>query len=136
MDPEGFQPAGPWHAFDRWYPPDTRPHKGPTGGEIDDLARADAQHGVHTGLNEPGKVGVGTQAPIGYQYIARLEDRVHLRHLGEIVREEGGDDPRQEHPGAGMEQPQQVCHRNATPRPLLGRLAERALESWHIGHRT
>ena len=41
MDTERFQPAGPWYAFDRWYPPDTRLHKGPTGGEIDDLARAD-----------------------------------------------------------------------------------------------
>ena len=44
--------------------------------------------------------------------------------MGEIVREEGGDHQLQEHPGAGMEQPQQVCHRKATPWPLHVRLAE------------
>jgi hypothetical protein len=127
MDTERFQPAGPWYAFDRWYPPDTRLHKGPTRGEIDDLARADAHHGVHTSLHEQGKMGVGTQAPIGYQYIVRLEDRVHLLHLGEIVREERGDDQLQEHPGAGMEQPKHVCHRKAAPRSLHVRLAEGVL---------
>jgi hypothetical protein len=81
---------------------------------------------VHTSLHEQGQVGVGTQDPIGDQDIARLEDQVHLRPLGEIVRE-GGDHPRQEHPGAGMEQPQQVCHRNAAPRPWHVRLAEGGL---------
>jgi hypothetical protein len=30
---------------------------------------------------------------------------VHLLHLGEIVGEEGRDDPRQEHPGARLEEP-------------------------------
>jgi hypothetical protein len=59
---------------------------------------------------------------------------VHLLHLGQIVREEGRDDQREERPGAGMEEPQEVRHGNATPRPLLGRLAERLLEGWGIGH--
>ena len=49
---------------------------------------------------------------------------MHRLHLGEIVGEEGRDDPLQEHPGAGMEEPQEVGHGKATPRPLLGRLAE------------
>jgi hypothetical protein len=41
----------------------------------------------------------------------------------------------QEHTGARMEEPQEVRHGNATPRPLLCRLAERVLEGGSIGHR-
>jgi hypothetical protein len=69
MDPEGFEPAGPWHACDSGRPPHARPDKRPARGEIHHLARADAEHGVHAGLDEQGHMGVRTQAPIGHEYI-------------------------------------------------------------------
>ena len=59
---------------------------------------------------------------------------MHRLHLGEIVGEEGRDDQLQEHPGARMEQPQEVRHGKAAPRPLLRRLAERLLQGRGIGH--
>lgn len=78
---------------------------------------------------------VGTQAPIRHEHIAGGSHRVHLVHLGEIVGQEGRDDQLEEHTGAGMEQPQEVCHGEAAPRPLPRRLAEGILEGRRIGHR-
>jgi hypothetical protein len=78
---------------------------------------------------------IGTQAPIGHQHVPGLQARMDRRHVGQVVGEEGCDDQLQEHPGARMEEPQKVRHGKATPRPLLGRLAERVLEGWGIGHR-
>ena len=78
---------------------------------------------------------VRTQPPIGHEHITGCYHRVHLLHLGEIVREEGRDDQLEEHTGAGMEQPQEVRHGKAAPQSLLGRLAERILEGGCIGHR-
>jgi hypothetical protein len=43
---------------------------------------------------------------------------VYLLHLGEIVGEEGRDHQLQERTGAGMEQPEEMCHGKAAPRPL------------------
>ena len=104
-------------------------------GDIHHLARADAEHGVHAGLDEEGEMRVGTQPPIRHQHITGCSHRVHLLHLGEIMGEEGCDDQLQEHTGARMEEPQEVCHGNAAPRPLLRRLAERVLKGRRIGHR-
>jgi hypothetical protein len=74
---------------------------------------------MHAGLDEEGERGIGTQPPIRHQHILRCSQGVHLLHLGEIVGEEGCNDPRQEHTGARMEEPQEVGHGHATPRPLL-----------------
>jgi hypothetical protein len=48
------------------------PDKRPARREIHDLSRADAQHGVHAGLDEEGKMGVGTQAAIRHEHIPGL----------------------------------------------------------------
>ena len=69
MDAERFKPAGPWHACDGSRPPYARPDNGPTRGEIHPLARADAEHGVHTGLDEEGEMRLGTQPPIRHEHI-------------------------------------------------------------------
>jgi hypothetical protein len=106
MDAEHFEPAGSGDAFDRRCPPHTRPDKGPTGREIHDLSRADAQHGMHAGLDEEGEMDVGTQAPIGHEYIPWWSARMDRLHSGQIVGEEGRDHELQEHPGPRMEQPQ------------------------------
>ncbi len=66
---QGFEPTGPWDACDRWRPPHTRPDKRPTWGEIHQLSRADAEHGMHARLHEQGEMGIGAQAPIGHEYI-------------------------------------------------------------------
>jgi hypothetical protein len=68
-DAEGFGPPGPWDAFDSRRPPHARQDKRPAGREVDNLARAHAQHGVHAGLDEEGEMGVGTQAPIRHEHI-------------------------------------------------------------------
>jgi hypothetical protein len=119
MDAERSEPAGPWHAFAGRRPPPARPDKGPTRREIHPLARADAEPGVHAGLDEAGERRVGTQPSIRHEPITRCYHRVPLLHLGEIVGEEGRDHQLQEHTGARMEQPQEVRHGKATPRPLL-----------------
>ena len=88
---------------------------------------------MHAGLDEQGEMGVRTQPPIRYESITGCEHRVHLLRLSEIVSQEGRDHPRQEHPGARMEQPQEVCHGNAAPGPLRCRLTARVLEGRRIG---
>jgi hypothetical protein len=54
---------------DRGTPSYTRLDKGPTGREVHNLPRADAQHGMHASLDEEGQMGVRTQTPIGHEYI-------------------------------------------------------------------
>ena len=82
---------------------------------------------MYASLDEEGEMGLRTQAPIRHEHGTRLYARMDGLHPGEIVGEEGRDDPLQEHPGARMEQPQQSRHGNAAPRPLLCWLAERVL---------
>ena len=69
METSSFEPAGPWDAFDGWRSPHTRYDKRPAWCEIHDLSRADAEHGVHTGLDEQGEMGLRTQPPIRYEDI-------------------------------------------------------------------
>jgi hypothetical protein len=134
LDAESVEPPGPWHAVDGRRPPHTRRDKGPTGREVHELPRADAEHGVHAGLDEGGQVGVGTQAPIRHQHTSGGSHRVHRVHLGQVVGQGGRDDPREEHPGARMAQPQEVGHGEAAPRPWPGRLAEGGLSRRRLGH--
>ena len=59
VETQGFEPSGPWEAFDGRRPPHTRQDKRPTWGEIHQLSRADAEHGVHARLHEQGQMGIG-----------------------------------------------------------------------------
>ena len=118
MDTERFEPAGPWHAFDGRRPPHARPDKRPARCEIHNLARANAQHRMHADLDEESHVGQRTQAPIGHQHIACLSARMHRLHVSQVVGEERRDDQFEEHPAAGMEQPQEPGDGKAAPGPL------------------
>jgi hypothetical protein len=77
---------------------------------------------------------VGTPAAIRHEHIPGCSSGVYLLHLGQIVGEEGCDHQLEEQARAGVEQPQEVCHGNAAPRPLLRRLTEGVLEGRGIGH--
>ena len=76
---------------------------------------------------------VGTQAAIRHEHIPGFESGVHPLHLGKIVGEERCDHQLEEQARAGVEQPQEVCHGKAAPRPLLRRLTEGLLEGRGIG---
>jgi hypothetical protein len=91
IDAEGFEPAGPGDAFDGSRPPHARPDTWPARGDIHDRSRADAEHGMHAGLDEEGEMGVGTQAAIRHEHIPGLSSGVHLLHLGKIMGQEGCD---------------------------------------------
>jgi hypothetical protein len=67
------------------------------------LARADAEHGVHAGLDEEGHMGIRTQASIGHQHISCSQARMHRLHVSQVVGEERRDDQLEEHTAAGME---------------------------------
>jgi hypothetical protein len=69
VDTEGFEPPGPWDAFDGRRPPDTRRDKGSTRREIHDLSGTNTQHRMHAGLDELGEMGIGTEAPIRHEHI-------------------------------------------------------------------
>jgi hypothetical protein len=105
VEAERCAPAGPWEAFDRRCPPHPRPDQGPAEGDIHDLARADAEHRRHAGLDEEGEMGLGAEAPIGHEHVPFLSAGMDRLHPGQIVGEKGRDDPRQDHPSARMEQP-------------------------------
>jgi hypothetical protein len=127
LDAESCEPTGPWHTCAGRRPPHTRCDKGSTGREVHARSCTDAPHGVHASLHEEGKVRVGTQGPIRHQHISGCEHRVHLLPLGQVVGQEGRDDPREEHPGARREPPQEGRHGKAAPWPLHVRLAEGGL---------
>ena len=118
VHPEGVEPPGPWDAVDRRRAPPPRRDQGPAGRAVDNLTRAHAQHGVHASLDEAGERRLGAQPPIRHEPIPGGEHRVHLRHLGEIVGQEGRDPQLQEHAGARREPPQEMGQGKAAPRPL------------------
>jgi hypothetical protein len=89
---------------------------------------------MHAGLDEEGEMGVGTQAPVRHEHITGFSSGVHRVHLGKIVGEAGRDHELQAQARAGVEQPQEVRHGNAAPRPLLRRLTARLLEGRGIRH--
>jgi hypothetical protein len=134
MDTERFAPAGPWQAFDGSRPPHARPDKRPAWCDIHKLACADAEHGVHASLDEAGQMGIRTESPIGHQPIPFVSARMHGRHLSQVVGAERRDHQLEEHPAAGMEEPQAPGDGNAAPRPLLRRLAKRRLSGGRSGH--
>jgi hypothetical protein len=89
---------------------------------------------MHAGLDEEGEMGGGTQAAIRHEHIPGRSSGVHLVPLGQIMGQAGCDHQLQEQARAGVEQPQEVCHGNAAPRPLLRRLTEGLLEGRGLGH--
>ena len=90
---------------------------------------------MHAGLDEEGKMGVGTQAASRHEHIPGFSSGVHLLHLGKIVGQAGCNHQLQAQARAGVEQPQEVRHGKAAPRPLLRRLTEGLLEGRGIGPR-
>jgi hypothetical protein len=72
MDAYRCEPLGSWNAFDGRRPAHTRPDKGPTGCEIDNLSRAHAQHGMRASLVEAGEMSVRTQTPIDREHVTGL----------------------------------------------------------------
>jgi hypothetical protein len=127
MVPQGGEPPGAGPPFDGRGAPDIRRDKRSPGRDIHHRSCADAEHGVHAGLDEQGEMGVGAQAPIGYESIPWVEARMDRRHLGQIVGEEGCDHRLQEPTGARMAQPQPPRHGKAAPGPLRCWWAERIL---------
>jgi hypothetical protein len=127
MDTERCEPAGPWHAFDGSRPPPARPDQRPARGAIHHLACADAAPGVHASLDEEGQRGRRTSSPIGPQHIPCLSARMHRLPWSPGVGEERRDHQLEEHPAAGMAEPQEPGDGNAAPRPLRRRLAKRLL---------
>jgi hypothetical protein len=93
-------------------------------GVTSTIWRADAPHGVHASLDQEGEMRIGTQAPIGHQHIPCVQARMDRLYVGQVMGQQGCDDQLEEHPGARMEEPQEVRQGNAAPQPLLGRLAE------------
>ena len=63
-------------------------------------------------------MGIGTEALIGHEHVPGLSARMHGLHPGELVGEEGRDDPRQAHPGARMNSPSNRA--TGTPHPGRG----------------
>jgi len=112
------EPAGSWHALDGRRPPHTWADQGPTGRAIPARSGPDAPHGLPARLDEAGELGRRTQAPIRHAHVTGWSARMDGLHPREIVGEEGRDDPRQEHPGARLEPPQQPRHGKAAARPL------------------
>jgi hypothetical protein len=117
MVPQGGEPPGAGHPFDGRYAPDTRRDKRSTGRDIYHLSCAAAQHRMHAGLDEESEMGIGTQAPIGHEYIPWVQARMDRWHPGQIVGEEGRDHQLQEHTGARWNSPSS----RATGKPHPGR---------------
>jgi hypothetical protein len=124
MEADRFEPARSWKALDNRRPPDTWQDKRPIRRDIHHLARAHAQDRMYARLDKEGERGVGTQPPIRHEHVPWVSGRMDRLPPSAIVSDEGRDHPRQEHPGAGMEQPEEPRDGNAAPRPLYRRLTK------------
>ena len=75
---------------------------GTSRGEVHDLFLMHAEHGMHTRLHKQGQMRIGTQAPVGYEDIPRVQVRMEPDDLGEIMGTLGSRQQVSHHPGARM----------------------------------
>ena len=79
-------------------------------------------------------MGVGTQASVGHQHVARSKVWMDLNHLGEIMGAQGSTQHLQDHARARVKQRHQVGHRKPTPGLLAAGLAKVLLQLGGIRH--
>jgi len=63
---------------------------GASWGEVHDVPLMQAEDGMHTRLHQQCEMGIGTKAPVGDQDIPRVQVRMELDNLGEIMGAQGG----------------------------------------------
>ena len=81
------------------------------------------------------QVGVGAEGAVPQADVAGLQRRVELHGLRHVVGAQRGAQDLPEQPGAGVEQDQQVSHREPAAGTLVARLAELLLQLGGVGHR-
>ena len=74
------------------------------------------------------------ESAVGHQHIAALQQGKNPAHASHVMRPQRRRENLQQQPGAGVEQRQDVGHREAAALGLVARLAEVGLQRGDIGH--
>ena len=101
-----------------------RPGVGAARREVDDLLLVQAKHRMNPLGHEHRQVGKRAEAAVGHQDIAGPEQGKDSVDAGHVMRPQRRREDLQEQPGAGVEQRQDVGHREAAAFGLVARLAE------------
>ena len=104
-------------------------------GEVDDKFLVHTKDDMHAALDQQGDMGIGTEPPVRYQHVARLQGRMEGNHLGHIMGMQGSRSYFQHHAGAGMKQRHQRGDGKATTRLLASWLAKIVVQCGGIRHR-
>lgn len=104
-------------------------------GEVDHKFLVHTKDDVHAALDQQGDMGIGTEPPVRYQHVARLQGRMEGDHLGQIMGTQGSRSYFQHHAGAGMKQRHQMGDGKATTRLLASWLAKMVVQCGGIRHR-
>jgi hypothetical protein len=107
---------------------------GPARREVDDLLLVHAKHRMDPPTGDQRQAGEGAEATIGHQDITGRQQAEHIGEAGEVRGPQRCRGDLQEQAGPGMEQRQQVGHREATPHGLIAGLTEAGLQGRRVGH--
>jgi hypothetical protein len=58
-------------------------------GKVDNKFLVHTKDDVHAALDQQGDMGLGTEPPVRYQHVARLQGRMEGNHLGHLMGTQG-----------------------------------------------
>ena len=102
--------------------------------EVDDLLLVQAKYRMDALADQQRQMSERAESAVGHQHIAALQQGKNPAHASHVMRPQRRRENLQQQPGAGVEQRQDVGHREAAALGLVARLAEVGLQRGDIGH--
>ena len=102
--------------------------------EVDNLHLVQAKHRMNPLGHQHGQMGERAETAVSQQEIAGREQGEDPGDAGHVMRPQRRRENLQEQPGAGVEQRQDVSHREAAALGLVAGLAEVGLQRGSVGH--
>jgi hypothetical protein len=107
----------------------------PTWREIHNLALVNAKDAMDAAFEQQRQVGERTETTVAHEHVTEHEHGMEPDHVGHVMGVQRAGQNFQKHPGAGVEEGEDVGDRETAAGPLAGGLAEMGLEFGRVGHR-